>query len=79
MTTATITVWLPDLGWVQTMGGLPGPMTADVWTGGEELPVSAGQVEIVVIPFGLPDPGSPCWVSCPRCGWSSSCRPVPNG
>ena len=54
MTTATITVWLPDLGWVQTMGGLPGPMTADVWTGGEELPASAGQVEIVVIPFGLP-------------------------
>jgi hypothetical protein len=52
MTTATITVWLPDPGWVEAMGGLPGPMTADVWTGGEELPDSAGEVEIVVIPFG---------------------------
>jgi hypothetical protein len=29
-------------------------MTADVWTGGEELPDSAGEVEIVVIPFGVP-------------------------
>jgi len=55
MTTATtITVWLPDLGWVQAMGGLPEPMTADVWTGDEELPDSAGEVEIVVIPFGVP-------------------------
>ena len=54
MTTATITVWLPDPGWVEAMGGLPGPMTADVWTGGEELPDSAGEVEIVVIPFGVP-------------------------
>jgi phosphoglycerate dehydrogenase-like enzyme len=54
MTTAAITVWLSDLGWVQTMGGLPGPMTADVWTGGEELPASVGQVEVVVIPFGVP-------------------------
>src|SRR5580704_13543473 len=52
--TATITVWLPDPGWVEAMGGLPGPMTADVWTGGEELPDSVGEVEIVVIPFGVP-------------------------
>jgi len=29
-------------------------MTADAWTGGEELPASAGRVEIVVIPFGVP-------------------------
>jgi lactate dehydrogenase-like 2-hydroxyacid dehydrogenase len=51
--TATITVWLPDPGWVEVMGGLPEPMTADVWTGGEELPDSVGEVEIVVIPFGV--------------------------
>jgi phosphoglycerate dehydrogenase-like enzyme len=49
-----ITVWLPDPGWVEAMGGLPEPMTADIWTGGEELPDSAGEVEIVVIPFGVP-------------------------
>lgn len=54
MTTATITVWLPDPGWVEAMGGLPEPMIADVWTGGEELPDSADEVEIVVIPFGVP-------------------------
>jgi phosphoglycerate dehydrogenase-like enzyme len=54
MKIATITVWLPDPGWVEAMGGLPEPMTADVWTGGEELPDSADEVEIVVIPFGVP-------------------------
>jgi phosphoglycerate dehydrogenase-like enzyme len=54
MTATTITVWLPDPGWVKTMGGLPEPMTADVWTASEELPDSAGEVEIVVIPFGVP-------------------------
>ena len=56
MTTArTITVWLPEPSWVEAMGGLPDGMTADVWTGGEELPDSAGEVEVVVIPFGLPE------------------------
>ena len=31
MTTArTITVWLPEPGWVEVMGGLPDGMTADV-------------------------------------------------
>src|SRR6516164_1951431 len=55
MTTAsTITVWLPQPGWVEAMGGLPDRMTADVWTGGEQLPASADQVEVVVLPFGLP-------------------------
>jgi phosphoglycerate dehydrogenase-like enzyme len=55
MTTArTIKVWLPEPGWVEAMGGLPGGMTADVWTGGEQLPDSAGEVEVVVIPFGVP-------------------------
>jgi hypothetical protein len=55
MTTArTIRVWLPEPGWVEAMGGLPGGMTADVWTGGEQLPDSAGEVEVVVLPFGVP-------------------------
>ena len=55
MTTAsTITVWLPQPGWVEAMGGLPDRMTADLWTGGEQLPASADQVEVVVLPFGLP-------------------------
>jgi phosphoglycerate dehydrogenase-like enzyme len=55
MTTArTITAWLPEPGWVEAMGGLPEPMTADVWTGGEELPDSAVEVEVVVVPFGVP-------------------------
>ena len=55
MTTAsTVTVWLPQPGWVEAMGGLPDRMTADVWTGGEQLPASADQVEVVVLPFGLP-------------------------
>src|SRR3984957_9449106 len=55
MTTArTITIWLPEPGWVEAMGGLPEPMTADVWTGGEELPESAVEVEVVVVPFGVP-------------------------
>jgi D-isomer specific 2-hydroxyacid dehydrogenase, NAD binding domain len=55
MTTArTIRVWLPEPGWVEAMGGLPGGMTADVWTGGEQLPDSAREVEVVVLPFGVP-------------------------
>ena len=43
------TVWLPES--PESFGGLPGGMTADVWTGGEPLPDSAGQVEVVVMPF----------------------------
>jgi len=49
-----IKVWLPRPDWVAAMGGLPGGMTADIWTGGEELPASAGEVEFVVLPFGMP-------------------------
>jgi phosphoglycerate dehydrogenase-like enzyme len=56
MTTAkTITVWLPEPGWAEAMGGLPDGMTADVWTGGEQLPDSVGEVEVVVLPFGVPE------------------------
>ena len=67
MTTAsTITVWLPEPGWVEAMGGLPEPMIADVWTGGEQLPESAGQVEVVVLPFGVPESRLPVLAKLPR-------------
>lgn len=42
-------VWLPEP--PESIGGLPDGMAADVWTGGETLPDSAGQVEVVVMPF----------------------------
>ena len=67
MTTArTITVWLPEPGWVKAMGGLPDAMTAEVWAGGEELPDSAGEVEVVVIPFGMPGSRLPVLAKLPR-------------
>jgi phosphoglycerate dehydrogenase-like enzyme len=37
------------------MGGLPDGIAADVWTGGEQLPDSADEVEVVVLPFGVAD------------------------
>jgi phosphoglycerate dehydrogenase-like enzyme len=46
-----IRVWLPDP--PGEMGGLPPGMAADVWTGGEPLPVSADEVEVIVMPFGV--------------------------
>ena len=46
-----IRVWLPEPPHTLPDGGLPGGMTADVWTGGEPLPDSAGEVEVVVMPF----------------------------
>lgn len=49
MTSAVTTVWLPEP--PQSFGGLPDGMTADVWTGGEPLPDSADEVEVVVMPF----------------------------
>jgi hypothetical protein len=39
-----ISVWLPEPDSAALMGGLPDGMTADVWTGGEQLPNSAGEV-----------------------------------
>jgi phosphoglycerate dehydrogenase-like enzyme len=67
MTTArTIRVWLPEPGWVEAMGGLPDGMTADVWTGGEDLPDSADEVEVVVIPFGVPGSRLPVLAKLPR-------------
>lgn len=41
-------VWLPEY-----LESLPDGMTADVWTGGEPLPESAGEVEVIVVPFGV--------------------------
>jgi phosphoglycerate dehydrogenase-like enzyme len=54
MASSTIRVWLPDQDSAAQMGGLPDGMTADVWTGGERLPDSAGEVEVIVLPAGLP-------------------------
>jgi phosphoglycerate dehydrogenase-like enzyme len=44
-------VWLPDS--PDKFGTLPPDIEADVWTGGEDLPESADQVEYVVLPFGV--------------------------
>jgi len=46
-------VWLPEP--AQKTGGLPEGMVADVWTGGEPLPGSADEVEVIVLPFGVPE------------------------
>jgi phosphoglycerate dehydrogenase-like enzyme len=44
-------VWLPDA--PDEFGTLPPGIEADVWTGGDDLPDSADQVEYVVLPFGV--------------------------
>jgi phosphoglycerate dehydrogenase-like enzyme len=46
-----IRVWLPDS--PEAFGGLPAGLEADVWTGGEEFPPTADEVEFVVLPFGV--------------------------
>ena len=48
------------------MGGLPAGMVADVWTGGEQLPDSADEVEVVVLPFGVPYSRMPVLAKLPR-------------
>jgi len=53
MASLPIRVWLPAPDSAELMGGLPDGMAADVWTGGEELPDSAGEVEVLVMPFGV--------------------------
>jgi phosphoglycerate dehydrogenase-like enzyme len=55
MTSSTIKVWLPTPEAAELMGGLPAGIAADVWTGGEQLPDSADEVEVVVLPFGVAD------------------------
>ena len=54
MASSMIRVWLPEQDAVSLMGGLPAGMVADVWTGGEQLPDSADEVEVVVLPFEVP-------------------------
>jgi len=54
MASLPIMVWLPAPDSAELMGGLPDGMAADVWTGGEQLPDSAGEVEVLVMPFGVP-------------------------
>lgn len=44
-------VWLPDS--PDKFGPLPAGIEADVWTGGDDLPDSADQVEYVVLPLGV--------------------------
>jgi phosphoglycerate dehydrogenase-like enzyme len=61
-----IRVWLPAQDSLALMGGLPGGMIADVWTGGEELPDSAGEVEVVVLPFGMTAARMPVLAKLPR-------------
>ena len=64
-----IKVWLPEAQSAALMEGLAEGMTADVWSGGEQLPDSADEVEVVVLPsFGVPRSGCRCWPSCPGCG-----------
>ena len=48
------------------MGGLPEGIAADVWTGGEQLPDSADEVEVVVLPFGVPSSRMPVLAKLPR-------------
>lgn len=43
-----IRVWLPEP--PHALGGLPDGMVADVWTGYEQLPASASEVEVIVLP-----------------------------
>ena len=44
-------VWLPDS--PDKFGALPPGIEADVWTGGEDLPATADQVEFVVLPLDV--------------------------
>ena len=59
-------VWLPEPDSVALMGSLPDGLVADVWTGGEQLPESADEVEVVVLPFGVPPSRMPVLAKLPR-------------
>ena len=41
-------------------------MVADVWTGGKQLPDSADEVEVVVLPFWVPPSRMPMLAELPR-------------
>jgi phosphoglycerate dehydrogenase-like enzyme len=66
MASEMIRVWLPEPDAAALMGGLPDGMVADVWTGDEQLPDSAGEVEVVVLPFGVPPSRMPVLAKLPR-------------
>ena len=66
MASSAIRVWLPGPDSVALMGGLPDGVTADVWTGGEQLPGSADEVEVVVLPFSVPSARMPVLAKLPR-------------
>ena len=66
MASSMIRVWLPDQDAVSLMGGLPAGMVADVWTGGEQVPDSADDVEVVVLPFEVPSSRLPVLAKLPR-------------
>jgi phosphoglycerate dehydrogenase-like enzyme len=60
-----IRVWLPDP--PEAFGGLPAGVAADVWTGGDDLPASADEVEFLVLPLGVhPDAVRKAVASAPR-------------
>jgi len=61
-----IRVWLPGPDSVAQLGGLPDGMAADVWDGGEQLPESADEVEVVVLPSGVPASRMPVLAKLPR-------------
>jgi phosphoglycerate dehydrogenase-like enzyme len=48
------------------MGGLPGGIRADVWTGGSDLPPSADEVEVVIPPFAVFSPKLSLLAELPR-------------
>ncbi len=66
MTSSKIRVWLPEPDAAELMGGLPEGMVADVWTGGDQLPDSSGEVEVVVLPFDVPAARLPVLAELPR-------------
>src|ERR1035441_4016970 len=66
MASSMIRVWLPEPDAAELMGGLPDGMVADVWTGDEQLPDSAGALEVVVLPFGVPPSRMPVLAKLPR-------------
>jgi phosphoglycerate dehydrogenase-like enzyme len=63
---STIRVWLPARDSAGMMGGLPDGIAADVWTGGERFPDSADEVEVIVLPFGVPESRLPRLAKLPR-------------
>jgi hypothetical protein len=61
-----IRVWLPGQDAAAQLGSLPGGLAADIWDGGEQLPDSTDEVEVVVLPFGVPDSRLPVLAKLPR-------------